>query len=118
MSNPQQIVTKIVQANGSLTARDGELVLRVPPGTLDADDLDLLREHKQTIIRILSETPLRLRVTTSETGIDVHCPDEETARRLEAGRSRIEETINEISNDQTSTPAAVGSNNNQPEHGS
>jgi len=113
MSSPQQIVAKIAQAGGSLTARDGELVLKAPAGTLDADDLALLREHKQTIVRILNETPVRLAVTASETGIDVHCPSEELAQRLEAGRSRIEQTIreigNEITHDQTSTPAAVRS---------
>jgi len=114
MNTPAEIVDKINRSGGSLTARDGELVLRVPPGTLSEDDLALVREHKQTIVRILSETPVRLTVTASGDGIDVHCPDAETARRLEAGRERVEQTIREISetnNDQTSTPAAARSTN-------
>jgi len=101
MSSPQQIVAKIAQAGGSLTARDGELVLKAPAGTLDADDLALLREHKATIAKVLSETPVTIRATISEGRLSLHCPDEETARRLEAGRERIERTITSISNDQT-----------------
>jgi len=115
MNTPAEIVTKINRSGGSLTARDGELVLKAPPGTLDADDLALLREHKQTIVKILSEEPVRLKVTANGDGIDVHCPDEETAQRIEQGRERVEQTIqaisNEINNGSTRSPAAVGSIN-------
>jgi len=115
MNTPAEIVTKINRSGGSLTARDGELVLKAPPGTLDADDLALLREHKATIVRILSEEPVTVRAKVSEGRLSIHCPSEELAQRLEAGRSRIEQTIreigNEITRDQTSTPAAVGSIN-------
>jgi len=96
-SMPAGIIAKINRSGGSLTARDGELVLRVPPGTLSDDDLALVREHKQKIVRILSETPLRLVATASGDRIDVHCPDAETAQRLEAGRGRVEEMIRGIS---------------------
>ena len=115
MNTPAEIVTKINRSGGSLTARDGELVLKAPPGTLDADDLALLREHKATIVRILSEEPVTVRAKVSEGRLSLHCPDEEIAQRLEAGRSRIEETIqqigNEINNGSTRSPAAVRSIN-------
>jgi len=49
----EQVLARIKERNISVTADDGELVLRAPQGAMDADTMALLKQHKQDLLDAL-----------------------------------------------------------------